>query len=604
LVENGRARYAITLGFIVLQFLLLVSAYVILIRVLNWSRLLTVLTGFSLIFVTIFIAVDVSLFSLNGMHIKHGLGILIDGGINQFFNNLKFTGLSKPELSLYVIAIVFSIALSLLIVWVFEYRLKRYKINFSVYQSIFLLTAALFLIFGLQSFSAPYFNAKQVSLYEQNHPIGISFFDKKKYLASFEVQAKAYDGIDTLSQNAIKVPTTQTDIKNVYLFIFESLREDVVNDLVTPHLVDFRKNSWRFIKSVASGNATHYGWYSIINSRQPFYWERYKRFDHKKGSIPLQLFKNQGYQINVYSAKDLSYLQSDQIMFGNDLSLIDYLSPHPDMSPPEHDRRVVSKLLNDIKFKHQYGKNLNLIFLDSSHYPYRWNPYEIDEIKPYQGTPAEGTDLSAAVRMIKVDKAMIFNRYQNSIKYMDHLFGEMIAAIKTNGLSDQSMVVAVGDHGQQFMEHGYMLHGFTLFNQDIDIPLYFQAPNLEAKLDSRVISQVDIMPTILANLNIETDSIEGIDGISLLAENMENYKLSSVAGEQNTPSSFVLSSPDWKLFFQTEKNNPTNFKRLYVTQITDQNDLPHVPSEGLEQNYVDFINQHFPDFLKKTPILK
>ncbi len=602
LIKGDAEGYSFTFVFTTLQFFILLCAYTILLGVISSQAWYRVLVGFCLLLMTILVSVDVSLFSLNGMHISHGLGMLTDGGVSQFFNNLRFTGLSKSELSLYVFAIFAGITLSLALVWFFEYKIKRFQLNLSIYQSVVVVLLSLVLIYASQSLSTSKLNSNQIVTYEEHHPIGLSFFDIKDYLISFETQAKPYLRQDLLPEDTHLAAASA--INNIYLFIFESLREDVVNSEITPYLENFRQDSWRFSKSVASGNATHYGWFSIINSKQPFIWERYKRLPDKHGSLPLQVFKEIGYNINIYSAKDLSYLQSDQIMFNQDLSLVDYISPHPDMSPPEHDERITNDLILDIKTKHQTSKNLNIILLDSTHYPYRWKAGEITEITPYQGTPAEGTDLSSAVRMIKKDKHMIFNRYKNAVKYMDYLFGKSLATIKQNNLTENSMIVAVGDHGQQFMEKGYMLHGFTLFNEDIDVPIYFQAPQMAGFQDDKVASHADIMPTILDYLNVDLQNIHGIHGSSLLRDTPHNYKLSSVAGEQNTPSSFVLSSPHWKLFFKTEKNNPADFKKLYVTKITDQNDQPHMPGSGLKADYLAFINQHFPDFLKQTPILQ
>jgi len=264
----------------------------------------------------------------------------------------------------------------------------------------------------------------------------------------------------------------------------------------------------------------------------------------------------------------------------------------------------MNTLLKDIDTKHPNSKNLNVVFLDSSHYPYRWNPNEIEAIEPFQGTAAEGTDLSHAMRIIKTDKDLIFNRYKNSIKYMDFLFGQMLDAIRTSNLSQKSMVIAVGDHGQQFMEHGYMLHGFTLYDEDIVVPIYFQASDIEPRMDNRVVSHVDILPTVFDYLGVNTDQLLGMDGKSMLNNQHGQYQLTSVAGEQNTPSSFVLTSPDWKVYFKTNKNNPADFTRIGITQVTDKNDQVYLPGNGLEADYKAFMNREFPDFLNRIPILK
>ena len=586
--------------FSAIHFVFIFSFYVLFLSLLGYIKWLRVLLGFVFLCCLLFIAADVSLFTLNGMHVKHGLGMLTDGGIGQFFNNLKFTQLSKWELSLYLGLILASILVSLVVVWFVEFKLRHSHFKLSIKHVLITSMVALLSIYLVQQTSSKYLNQKQILTYEQHHPIGISFFNVNNYLVSFDATARPFKRLDTapvVTQN-----TQKHNIQNVYLFIFESIRADVVTPEVTPELIKFKENSWQFEQAIGSGNATHYGWFSIINARQPYYWERYRDLSDKKGSVPLQLFKQLGYQINIYSAKDLSYLQSDQTMFGQNLTLLDYISPHPDMPPPEHDQRAINELLNDIKTKHQQTKNLNIIFLDSSHYPYRWNPANIEEIKPYLGTPEEGTDLSSAKRIIKKDKTPIFNRYKNSIKYMDYLFGQMLRGIKEYDLNDRSMVVAVGDHGQQFMEHDYMMHGFTLYSEDIDVPLYIQGANIPVKTDSKVASYIDIMPTVLDHIGVDLTSIHQIDGRSLFKVDQNNYKLSSVAGEQNTPATFAITSQKWKLHFRTDSNNITGFNKIYITNITDLDDIDYMPNNGLQDDYLNFINQEFPNFLSQVTI--
>lgn len=585
--------------FSVLQFVFIFSGYLLLISLLGHIKWLRIMIGFLFLISMLYIAADVSLFSINGMHINHGIGLLTDGGIGQFLNNLKFTQLSETELTIYLVVLITCFLIGLVAVWFAEFKLKRSHFKISINHALSLSLVSLLLIYFTQNISAKHLNQKQIITYEQHHPTGLSFFDVEDFIISFEAKAKPFHRSDTapvLNQQAENSP-----VQNIYLFILESIREDVVNTEVTPNLVEFKQQSWQFEQAIASGNATHYGWFSIINAREPFFWERYRDLHDKQGSIPLQLFKQLGYKINVYSGKDLSYLKADQTMFGQDLSLLDYISPHPDMSPPEHDQRAIEELLKDIETKHQQSKNLNVIFLDSSHYPYRWHAGDFEEITPYEGTAAEGTDLSTAKNMVKNDKTTIFNRYKNSIKYMDHLFGKMIHALNEHDLTQRSMIVAVGDHGQQFMEHGYMMHGFTLYNEDINVPLYFQGANIVASKESKVASHVDIMPTILDHIGVDTESIQELGGQTLFADD-NSYKLSAVAGQQNTPATFVIASTQWKMYFHTDINSSSVFNKIYITEITDQQDVSYMPGNGLQSDYLNFINQEFPDFLQQIKI--
>ncbi|MEZ5471219.1 MAG: sulfatase-like hydrolase/transferase [Marinicella sp.] len=600
LVSSSGSLFLFALGFLTLQFLVILATYITVIHALGHVRWLRTLMGFILLLSTLLIAVDASLFSLNGMHVFHGLGMLTHGGIDQFFNNLKFTGLARSELTLYLIAIAVALLFCFSVVWVLDHKTNRFKLRLSIYQALFLTGIAILLTFLLQILASKQLTSGKIATYENHHPIGLSFFDQKGYIVAYPAKAVPFKRLDNPPKQIATM--INSNINQVYLFVFESLRENAITPSSAPNLFQFKEDGWYFNKMLASGNASHYGWYSVINASHPFYLERYARLKDKRGSLPIQLFRELGFQINVFSAKDLSYLSSDHVMFGENLSLVDYLSDHPDISPPEHDRKAADEVISKINNSNSSDKQLNIIFFDSTHYPYRWNDQFIESIEPFQGTPAEGTDLSSAVRIMQTDKALIYNRYLNAVKHMDYLFGEVVTALKHKGSMENSLVAVVGDHGQQFMEHGYMLHGFTLFNEDINVPIYFQGPGLPTGQYPQVVAHTDIMPTLLHAVGLDPINFEDLHGQSLLEKEHRPFVLSAVAGEQNTPYSFVLSSNDWKLFFKTESNNPADFKKLYVTMITDNNDAIYVPGDGSEQAYRNFIDQNFQSFIEQMTI--
>lgn len=597
--------YAMVWGSMFCHVWILFSLYTLVLRLLQHAYWARYVLGYLLIMFSVYLTVDVSLYTLNGMHADHGIGMLFYGGLGAFINNLRFTGLPTSELAVYVFIVVVLILSVLFFVYWIEKRTQKLKFSLTGLQSLVILAIAVICINGSQKWVESELTGKQIANYENHFLFGLSFYQYKPYLVSFPTELKPFKRQDKIKgQLAVKGELKDNDI---YLFIFESLRSDMVSAEIMPHLSDFKKESLYFEKGVASGNATHYGWYSIINGLQPFYWDRYRNVRDKKGSLPLQIFKALGYQINVYTAKDLSYLGSDKIMFGESLQAVDYISDHPDLSPPEHDVRISQHLISDVRRKHPHGKYLNLVFLDSSHYPYSWLDQGIEAIEPYDGDSIEGPDVSKAKRLIKKDKRLVMNRYKNSMKFMDYLFNQVVQAIEKSPSQNESVIAIVGDHGQQFMEHGYMLHGFTLFDEDIDVPIYFKFPDEPAGIKSGVAAQVDIMPTLLEYIGVNTDHLKQqgqLAGHDLLSVNTHQFALSSVAGEQNTPFSYALVSPQWKVLFKTEQKRPTDSKFIHVVRVLDQNDQDYLISDESRAAYKQFINQQFPDFLKQIDIFQ
>lgn len=591
---------------IALHAVLVFGVYALVLRILghaNWARYVL---GYAVIIFAAYVFADVGLYTLNGMHADHGLGMLFYGGYGEFFKNLRFTGLPQKELALYVaLLLLLLIGLVALIYWL-EKKVTRFRFSLTGVGTIGLIAIAIAGIYGSQKLANDHLTGRQVADYNDHYIFGLNFYKYNPFLVSFPVELKPFKRRDSLA-GRVPIKKDPLENKNIYLFIFESLREDMVNKSVMPYLTEFKSQSLHFDKGLASGNATHYGWYAIINGLQPFYWDRYRNINDKKGSLPLQIFKDLGYQVNVYTAKDLSYLGSDKIMFGESMQQVDYISDHPKLSPPEHDVRVTEQLIKDIQEKHNSGLHLNLVFLDSSHYPYRWLDADIKAIEPFDGDALNGPDVSKAKRLIKKDPRLVVNRYKNSMMFMDYLFNQAVQAIANSAQKNEAAIAVVGDHGQQFMEYGYMLHGFTLFAEDVDVPIYFKFPDHSAAMKAGVVSQVDIIPTLLDWIGVDIAYYQQrneLAGHSVLIKNPHHYELTAVAGEQNTPYSYAMVSPRWKVLFKTEQKRPTDSKFIHVVRVLDKNDQDYIPEDASQLGYKNFIETEFPGFLEKIDIFK
>lgn len=558
--------------------------------------------GFSILLACAYVA-DAQLFRLNGMHINHGLQILFEGGIGNFQKNLEFTKLSKSLLVIYEVILLVLVAGA----FITSYFLGRLRLNstvsFSWVSYLCLVTVLSAVIFSEQWVSR---SIKPQSLWamEQNDiPSYFPIFEAKDFIFEYPVEIGAFRYKEIAGQGLLK--GTSTDKKDIYLFILESVRDDLLDEIVAPNLSEFRNNSLTFTKAMANGNATHYGWYSIVNSRVPLYWESYKNKKYKKGSESLLVLKKMGYRINVHSSKDLSYLGADNTMFGSDHSLLDYITDYRPESIPAMDLKVTETLVDLIDAKNRQDPSINIIFWDSTHYPYRWPKGMDGERIPYAGSEEAGVSLNKAREMAINEPDMILNRYRNSIKFADSLFGRFIQSLKAQGRYDDSIVIVVGDHGQQFMEHNYLMHGRTLFAEDLHIPLYVHAPGYGPRKIDRVASQIDIMPTILELVDAKGVGTMVSDGKSLLSDDVGlSYGVAAAAGFKNTPFRHVAEVRDWKLIFDLDKNDPLSSKKLLVRKIYDAGDREFIPGSGSQEEYRKFLEENFDGLLKDLPFLK
>jgi len=101
-------------------------------------------------------------------------------------------------------------------------------------------------------------------------------------------------------------------------------------------------------------------------------------------------------------------------------------------------------------------------------------------------------------------------QYFSSVRRLDQTFGELIAALKTAGHLDDTVIVFLGDHGMSFP-----YSKATLYRNGTWTPLLLRMPGTAKPLvNTDMVSSLDIMPTVLELLGVKKPA--GLDGVSWL----------------------------------------------------------------------------------------
>ena len=106
------------------------------------------------------------------------------------------------------------------------------------------------------------------------------------------------------------------------------------------------------------------------------------------------------------------------------------------------------------------------------------------------------------------------NAYDGAINYLDSQLAEFFSYLKEEGLYQDSVVLVVADHGEQFMEHGHSGHGFNLYNEELHVPCILKYDQRSRVVDTPV-SLVDFLPTLAEITGLPT--IPPVQGHSLLS---------------------------------------------------------------------------------------
>ena len=125
----------------------------------------------------------------------------------------------------------------------------------------------------------------------------------------------------------------------------------------------------------------------------------------------------------------------------------------------------------------------------------------------------EGFDVSSALST--ADLEYLVALYDGGIAYVDRKIGELFERLKELGVYDRSLIVFTSDHGEEFLEHGLLLHRQN-HEEVAHVPLIVKLPRgrFAGRRIPSLAATVDVMPTILDVLGIEPP--EEIQGVSLL----------------------------------------------------------------------------------------
>ncbi|MFM7202500.1 MAG: sulfatase [Myxococcota bacterium] len=149
--------------------------------------------------------------------------------------------------------------------------------------------------------------------------------------------------------------------------------------------------------------------------------------------------------------------------------------------------------------------------------------------------------------------------YDGEVQRVDEALGGLLERLRRKGWLDRSVLALTSDHGEAFGEHGtwykpeqrpagvdvyeqrQSLHGHSLFQELLHVPLLVRGPGIEPGRYAAVSRGVDVMPTLLDALGLPIPA--GLEGISLLNRNPQPSPEGGSAGGAAAGSSSPLSPP-------------------------------------------------------------
>ncbi len=206
------------------------------------------------------------------------------------------------------------------------------------------------------------------------------------------------------------------------------------------------------------------------------------------------------------------------------------------------------------------------------------------------------------------EKDNIISLYDGEISYTDAtLIKPLVNRLKELNIYDNTLLIITSDHGEEFQEHGGWLHGRTLYNELLRVPLIIKFPNSEHKgaRISPISRVIDILPTILdiAEIEYEKDLFDGKSLLDLITkkEKEDRVFISDLAHKNlPVPCPAIIATNRDQLKFIISKS-PEGIKDIETYDLLrDPNESHNIISKAnkIRKSVIAFLNNYYQSKLQ------
>lgn len=300
-----------------------------------------------------------------------------------------------------------------------------------------------------------------------------------------------------------RLEPTNLEEMNIILLTIDTLRADHLecygyDGVKTPHINRMSREGVRFENNIVQAPLTLPSHASIMTGTYPLFHgirDNGGFYLDEKHNTLAEVLRFKGYKTSAFIA---AFVLDSR--WGLDQGFDTYydnfdLTKYKRVSLDSVQRRGDEVLTEAYKWleKHAGTKFFTWIHLYDPHTPY-------DPPEPFKSQYSTGR----------------FRLYDGEIAYVDQLMGEFLDFLEKKELLEKTLVIFTADHGESLGEHKESAHGFFIYDSDIRVPLILRFPNkvFAGGVITEQVKSIDIMPTVLHSVNLETP--EAIQGETIL----------------------------------------------------------------------------------------
>jgi arylsulfatase A-like enzyme len=113
-----------------------------------------------------------------------------------------------------------------------------------------------------------------------------------------------------------------------------------------------------------------------------------------------------------------------------------------------------------------------------------------------------------------VSQQELIDRYDSSIRHVDDEVRRLYEYLSGRGLAENTIFCITADHGEQIGDHGLAQGHADIYRETVHVPLIFVGPDIPAGRSKRIVSIMDVAPSLLAAVGLKFDA--KIDGQNII----------------------------------------------------------------------------------------
>jgi len=128
--------------------------------------------------------------------------------------------------------------------------------------------------------------------------------------------------------------------------------------------------------------------------------------------------------------------------------------------------------------------------------------------------------VAGVARMCDADFGNLHDLARAEAAFFDEWFGRLLRYLERERAMDDTVVVVMGDHGDNYGDHGLIRHGLCLYDTLLRVPLILRPPGARAGTRIRpMVQTIDLLPTLMDLASIAAPEVSAeLQGSDLLEQ--------------------------------------------------------------------------------------